>query len=551
MGAHRRRVLLAAAICLLAAPLGLTGCWGGRADRIEYVVDGALVSYNTNTVVGAASAGAQAFARTLTGFGYHGPNGQVVADNDFGTIAVVGRAPLVLDYEIAGEAVYSDDTPVTCDDMVLTWAAQSGRFPAFDAANRAGYADIVGIDCQPGEKKARVNFGADRNFVDYNELFTATALMPAHVIADDLGVDRGEMTMALTGPDSPLVERVAQAWNTIWDLHPDLDLTKFPSSGPYRIDGVDDDGAVLLVANDRWWKAPPATGKVRVRAQGADIQDLVDAGDVDVVDVATGSSGLLVAPDGYQKLETPADGIEQLIFAANGPLADVHARRALALCTPRDVIAANAGVPIANARLYTAFDDAFSGIEAASEAGEFTAAKPDAARAELGDTPLNVRIGYRAPDARLAAAVGEITRACAPAGIDVVAVADPEVGPQALRENRIDVLLSSLGGATGSGSTGSAAMDSYSLHAGNGNNLAGYANGKIDFIIGALAVTVSPTEQVRLLSDAAPVLWADMPTLPLYRQQRTVLTPQKMYGVLANPTRWGAGWNMDRWTLSR
>ena len=79
----------------------------------------------------------------LTGFGYHGPDGQVVADHDFGSIAVVGREPLVLDYQIADNAVYSDGKPITCDDMVLAWAAQSGRYPGFDAASRAGYIDIA------------------------------------------------------------------------------------------------------------------------------------------------------------------------------------------------------------------------------------------------------------------------------------------------------------------------------------------------------------------------------------------------------------------------
>ena len=56
-------------------------------------------------------------------------------------------------------------------------------------------------------------------------------------------------------------------------------------------------------------------------------------------------------------------------------------------------------------------------------------------------------------------------------------------------------------------------------------------------------------ERVRLLAQGAPILWADMPTLPLYRQQRTLLMSKKMYAVSSNPTRWGAGWNMDRWAL--
>ena len=79
--------------------------------------------------------------------------------------------------------------------------------------------------------------------------------------------------------------------------------------------------------------------------------------------------------------------------------------------------------------------------------------------------------------------------------------------------------------------------------------MSGYSNPQIDGIISALAITTDPKEQIRLLADAAPMLWSDVPTLPLYRQQRTVLASKKMFAVEANPTRWGAGWNMDRWML--
>ena len=122
-------------------------------------------------------------------------------------------------------------------------------------------------------------------------------------------------------------------------------------------------------------------------------------------------------------------------------------------------------------------------------------------------------------------------------------------GPQTLRDGQIDALLASTGGASGSGSTGSSALDAYTLHIGNGNNLSGYSNPQIDGIISALAVTADPKEQARLLADAGPLLWGDMPTLPLYRQQRTVMAAKNMFAVEANPTKWGAGWNMDRWML--
>ncbi|HXA89967.1 MAG TPA: ABC transporter substrate-binding protein [Mycobacterium sp.] len=540
------RWTLAGLTAALAAPFAVTACSGSAAAQVDYVVDGTLVTYNTNTVVGAASAGAQAFARTLTGFGYHGPDGQVVADRDFGTVSVVGGAPLVLDYQIADNAVYSDGKPVTCDDLVLTWAAQSGRFPAFGAATQAGYVDIANIECMPGQKKARVSFAPDRSVVDYTQLFAATSMMPSHVIADQLNVD---VTAALLTNNAPLVDQIARLWNTTWDLKPGIDLKRFPSSGPYKIQSVLDGGAVVLVANDRWWGPKAITKRITVWSQGADIQDRVNNRAVDVVDVAVGSSGVLTTPDNYQRSDSPSAGIEQLIFSLQGPLALARERRALALCTPRDAIARDAGVAIANSRLNPATEDAVAQADGAAEAGQFSKADPAAAREALKGAPMTVRIGYQGPNARLAATVGTIAKSCAPAGITVSGVTVDSSGPQALRDGKIDVLLASTGGANGSGSSGSSAMDAYDLHSGNGNNLSGYANPQIDGIIGALAVSADPAERVRLLTESAPVLWGDMPTLPLYRQQRTLLMSKKMYAVSRNPTRWGAGWNMDRWAL--
>jgi peptide/nickel transport system substrate-binding protein len=550
VGVRRRTVAIAVAtVFFTAAPAVLTSCAGSAADEVNYAVDGVLTSYNTNTVGGAASAGPQAFGRVLTGFSFHGPDGQVLADRDFGSVSVVGREPLVLDYQIADDAVYSDGKPVTCDDMVLAWAAQSGRFAGFNAASKAGYIDIAGIECQPGQKRARVNFLPGRAIVDYTQLFTATSLMPSHVIDDELGISAAG---AVQSGDPAAIGRVAEAWNTIWDLRPGMDseaFKRFPSSGPYKIDSVLESGAVVLTANDRWWGAEPVTERITVWPRGVDVQDRINNGSFHVVDVATGSLGTLTTPDEYQRTDIASGGIEQLIFAAQGPLAATEARLAVASCTPRDLLAANAAMPIANARLNPVSDDAYSALESGPLSDQYNVANPEAALMALQGQPLTVRIGYQSPNPRLAAAMAAITQACEPAGITVIGMTAEGTGPQALRDGQIDALLSSTGGAAGSGSTGSSAMDAYALYNGNGNNLSGYANPQVDGIIAALAVTTDPKEQARLIGDAAPMLWTDMPTLPLYRQQRTLIWSKKMFAVEANPTKWGAGWNMDRWRL--
>ena len=546
--ALRRRAAVAAAVSVLA-PVALSGCADEAAAEVNYAIDGTLSTYNTNTLTGAASGGPQAFARTLSGFSFHGPEGQVLTDTDFGTVSLVGREPMVVDYQISDKAVYSDGKPITCDDILLTWAAQSGRFGGFNAASKAGYLDIAGVECQAGQKKARVNFLPLRAISDYAQLFTATSLMPAHVLGDQLGMD---VTATLQSGDPVAIGRIAEAWNTTWDLKPGMDaeaLKRFPSSGPYKIDSVLEGGAVVLIANEQWWGAKPLTKRITVWPRGVDVQDRINNGSFHVVDVATGSSGTLTTPDEYQRVEIPSGGIEQLIFAAQGPLSTPEARRAVASCVPRDLIAANAAMPIANTRLNSVVENSYTVLESGPLSDQYNVANPEAAMVASGGQPLTMRLGYQAPNPRLAATVAAITQACAPAGITVVDATSDTTGPQNLRDGQIDALLASTGGAAGSGSTGSSAMDAYALHSGNGNNLSGYANPQIDGIIAALAVTTDPKEQSRLIGDAAPILWTDVPTLPLYRQQRTVISSNRMFGVQANPTKWGAGWNMDRWRL--
>ncbi|MCV7176536.1 hypothetical protein H7H98_12415, partial [Mycolicibacterium sphagni] len=132
------------------------------------------------------------------------------------------------------------------------------------------------IDCAPGQKRARVSFAVDRNFAEFTQLFTATSLMPSHVIADELGLGEGGVTNAIQAYDIPQIDRIAGLWNTLWDLKPGIDLKHFPSSGPYRIDAVREDGSVVLVTNEKWWGPAAETPRVTVWPHGIEVQDRIN-----------------------------------------------------------------------------------------------------------------------------------------------------------------------------------------------------------------------------------------------------------------------------------
>ena len=356
------------------------------------------------------------------GFNYHGPDGQIVGDHDFGTISVVGRAPLVLDYEISDNAVYSDGKPITCDDMVLAWASQSGRFPGFDAANRAGYSDIATVDCAPGQKKARVSFARTAAFVDYGQLFAATSMMPSHVIADELGIDVTTAIAQQRRPD----DRTHRA-GVEHHLEP---------RRPTRPEAVPVVGAL---------QARLGAGGRRRRARRERQVVGRQAGHQPDHGVAAGCRHPGPRQQGQRRrgrrrggivghvepcrttttaTESPSAGIEQLIFASQGPLAAPPARRAR-----RTVHAARCDRPQrGGADRQHAAQPGDRGSRAArprapSKRASSAAANPDAARAALNGQPLTVRIGYQSPNARLAATVGAIAKSCAPAGITVQDVA--------------------------------------------------------------------------------------------------------------------------------
>ena len=168
-------------------------------------------------------------------------------------------------------------------------------------------------------------------------------MMPSHVIADELGLGEAASRAALQSNDPPQVDQIAAGLeHHLGPQTRDRPRSASRRRGPTRSTPCCDDGAVVLVANDRWWGAKPITKRITVWPRGVDVQDRVNNGTFDVVDVATGSSGTLTTPDDYERTDSPSGGIEQLIFAPQGPLAAPPARRALALCTPRDLIARNA-----------------------------------------------------------------------------------------------------------------------------------------------------------------------------------------------------------------
>ncbi|WP_448631497.1 ABC transporter substrate-binding protein [Cellulomonas soli] len=107
--------------------------------------------------------------------------GELVTNTDLGTVEKISDAPLTVRYTLADDAVWSDGVPITPDDLVLEWAARSGRFdevgaePAPDATDPAGASPSPGPSATPGATVAPagdvVRFGATSSALVHAEAF--------------------------------------------------------------------------------------------------------------------------------------------------------------------------------------------------------------------------------------------------------------------------------------------------------------------------------------------------------------------------------------------
>lgn len=558
-----RRLVAGAAAVVVAVSAAACSTEEDRVPSIGYAVNGPITTYNAGSTEGAYSAARQALSRVLPGFSMIGPGGTAVADTDIGTVTEVPGQQQVLTYAFAPAAVWSDGVPMTCDDLVLAWAARRGTTEgsgtAFDAAETAGYSDIERIDCVPSQKEATVTFRADRPLVDRESLFGPGTILPAHVAARTAGVP--DVTSTLAGGDADAVGRLAEAWNTGWTLPSGaVDPAVFAASGPFRVESFSADDGLVLVPNDNWWGVPAQTDRIVVWPSGIDLAEKASSGDVEVVDLPGGAA----APDGFAAAAQPSFGVEQLIFATSGVFVDPAARRAVASCVPRTALFDAHGHPgydaetgrgsgVVDSRVMLPGTLPYRSVAAVAADRYRTTdvAAVTAGLAQAGLTDPTVRIGYRGPDSRRAAIVADIAAACGPLGVDVVDASSDTLSPLALRAGEVDVLLAGTAGGFGPTGTATPGSARTALLGGQNVNLGGYANGRVDELLNRLAVDGSDATALSAGTDVERILWDDLPTLPLWNVPVVTATASGMRGVDANPSVAGAGWNMDKWVFVR
>ncbi|MGB5934978.1 MAG: ABC transporter family substrate-binding protein [Ornithinimicrobium sp.] len=530
-------------------------------------------SWNDQTSATNSTYNAVVNAQTQGAFWYFGTDGSIIRDESFGTYEKTSDDPQTVEYTIADDAAWSDGTPITSNDFLLQWAA-SNPTTLFGEEEDAGLFDAIstslgeqvpdGLDTEPDSKTFTVVY--EDPYPDWEILLSAP--LPAHIVAQEAGLEPAEMAQAILDKDPSGMEPVAEFYNTGWNASggtlPDASLT--PSSGPYTLEGAtwNSPESLTLVPNEEYWSTPPGTKNLTFRftapeamvqaLQNGDINVIEPQPDVDTVQAIEGMG------DGFTLLTGPTLTWEHLDFnfidsspfsEAEGGLA---AREAFAMCVPRQQIVDNLIKPVDPEGTRMDLREVFPFQEEDYEAvlseaydGRYDEVDIEGATAKLEEsglsTPVDVRIGYSAPNQRRTNEVAEIKASCDQAGFNIVDEGDGAFfdagGP--LDVGDWDVALFAWAGS------GQIASGESIYSTGEGQNFGKYSNEEVDAAWDTLAQSNDPEVWQEQRIEIEKLLWDDLMNIPLFPHPGLVGYDSSIENVFFNSTQTQISWNAEQW----
>ncbi|MFN8075984.1 MAG: ABC transporter family substrate-binding protein [Kineosporiaceae bacterium] len=541
---------------------------GTKQATITFAWEQEFQSYNNNTAAQNATANAVVLNQVLRGFWYYDNEGQIIPDKEFGSYEKLSDNPLKIKYTFSDKAVWSDGNPIDCDDAVLAWVANSAQYKTgkkddegndilvFSTAGSTGY-DLQQVpECNDGDKTFTVTFNSV--FADWQGLYGATAIMPAHIVESKSGVS--DIIAAVKNKDEAALSKAGTFYNDGWVFKKGEFLKDIsPSAGPYMIDSWQGGQSVTLAVNPKWWGTPPKVAKVVIRTITQDQQALaLQNGEIDAMDPQPN-------PELLQQLQSIGSSVQvkgydqytwehfDFNFRKGNPFTDRDLREAFTKCLPRQRIVDNLIKPqnpnakILQSRYFLPFQAEYPDVAPAIIDSKYDAVDIPGAKAILdrkGKAGLTVRVGYKTPNPRRTSEVELLRDSCGQAGFKIVDAGTADFFGNGLANGNFDVALYAWSGSpliSGSSST-------YVTNGGNNNGK--YSNPQVDTLTAQLNGELDRAKQVDLIKQIEKILWDDLATVPVFAFPAVAAWNSKVEKVIPNASQSGLTWNMQEWNKS-
>jgi peptide/nickel transport system substrate-binding protein len=562
----------------LALSLLLTACTGGGSSghqakavptaapiTLTYAHEQEFNSYNNNTPQQASVANAVVLNQVLRGFWFAGPQGEVVPDTEFGTYQRVTSNPLTVRYSFNPKATWSDGNPIDCDDAVLAWAANSGRWPtgkrdpstgnkltAFSSARPGAWSNVEAPKCADGDRSFTVTYTTV--YADWSSLFGPGTILPAHIVEKESGVR--DIIAAVKANNTKTMIKVGDIYNSLWVFKPGQYKTGIsPSAGPYQVSKWQAGQSITLQPNPHWWGRPPRAATLVIRFIPQDRQvSALRSGAVQVIDPTPTTELVAQLTEAGSPIKVSMHDSftwEHLDFNFNGQFTSKQLRQAFAKCVPRQQILDNLIKPqnqnaqILQSRFLLPFQPGYAQL---ANLGGQAYNTVDIAGAKkileaAGKQGTKVKIAYQTPNPRRKAEVDLIRDFCAQAGFKVVDGGTNTFFGGALDRGDFDVALFAWTGSP-------LVTTSYATYLTHGaQNNGNYSNPEVDLLLKQLYSEINPDSQQKLLARLDSTLWSDLATMPLFAFPAVLATASNVQGVQYNPNGSDVTYNVNDWTL--
>ncbi|MGV0873455.1 ABC transporter family substrate-binding protein [Mycolicibacterium sp. XJ879] len=302
-------------------------------------------------------------------------DGSATVNTDYFTsVELTSTDPQIVTYTINPEAVWSDGTPITWEDIKFQIDATSGKSDQFAIAATNGSDRVASVERGVDHRQAVITFA--QPWADWQGMFAGTSVLtPKSTTATPEAFNTGQL-------DRP-----------------------GPSAGPFIISELDRGAKrITLTRNPKWWGAPPLLDRItflvlddaaRIPALQNNTIDATGLATLDEMEIARRTADIAIRR---------APGLAWYHFTFNGApgkiLEDPALRRAIAKGIDRETIAAvtmrglaDNPVPLNN-HIFVA------GQEGYQDNSGVVAFDPEQARKELDELGWTLNGQFREKDGR-------------------------------------------------------------------------------------------------------------------------------------------------------
>jgi peptide/nickel transport system substrate-binding protein len=479
------------------------------------------------------------------------PNFTVKLDTNIVTSATVTKNnPQTIVYQINPKATWSDGVPISAQDLIYNWEAQSGnpKFKdvgntAYLPASTAGYSSIKSVTSSNNGKTATVVFSTP--FGDWRSLFSP--FIPAHIAEKD-GFNNGFQNFG------PAVQ---------------------VSGGPYEIQSYTKNVSLIEVRNPHWWGTPGNLSKIVFDfiLDDSDQPPAMANGEVDLVNPSLGSLPLLDTLKAIPNVNidvTPGLEFQHMDFnEANPYLALAGVRHAIAYGTNREEMIQRIVTPLTT-KIGLLGNHIFMPPQPQynDNSAGYGAFSPSQAKTLLQQAGMTMGSdGYFHPNFGPEKGQDFTLSISTTSGVEerlqLEELFQADMKSIGVKINIQNYPAATLFGTIGPksefqiiefawvetpfASSNQSIYCSYTNASLCGDNWDHYSDPQVDSLFDQALATVDPTTAATLYNQADALLWKDMVTLPLF-EEPTLFAWSESYGnIVPNASNVGAPWNAAMW----